>query len=218
VRLFMMFKAPPEDTLEWSADGVEGASRFIRRLWRAVHEHLQRAKPDPLAAATLTESQRAMRHAVHATLAKVTDDLGRRRVFNTAIAAVMELMNTLGRFADDSAQGHAVVQEALELIVQMLAPIVPHACHVLWRELGHTDALIDRRWPTPAAEALVQDTIEIVVQVNGKLRGRVTVPAAAQEQNVRAAALADANVQKWVEGKPIRKVIVVPGKLVNVVV
>jgi leucyl-tRNA synthetase len=159
-----------------------------------------------------------MRHAVHATLVKVTDDLGRRRVFNTAIAAVMELMNSLAKFDDTSPQGRAVVQEALELIVQMLAPIVPHVCHVLWRELGHTDALIDRRWPAPDPAALVQDNIEIVVQVNGKLRGRVTVPTNAVEEQVRQAALADPNVHKWIEGKPIRKVIVVPGKLVNVVV
>jgi leucyl-tRNA synthetase len=159
-----------------------------------------------------------MRHAVHATLVKVTDDLGRRRVFNTAIAAVMELMNTLGKFEDASPPGRRIVQEALELVVQMLAPIVPHACHVLWRELGHADPLIDRRWPVPDPAALVQDNIEIVVQVNGKLRGRVTVPTNATDEQVRDAALADPNVHKWVEGKAIRKVIPVRGKLVNIVV
>ena len=149
---------------------------------------------------------------------KVTDDLGRRRVFNTAIAAVMEFMNTLSKFEDASEQGRAIRQESLDLVVQMLAPIVPHATHVLWKELGHTDALIDRAWPQPDAQALIQDSVEIVVQVNGKLRGRVTVSATAQEAEVREAALADANVRKWMEGKPIRKVIVVKGKLVNVVV
>jgi leucyl-tRNA synthetase len=235
VRLFMMFKAPPEDTLEWSDDGVEGAARFMRRLWRMVWEHVEGARgvghgpraeasgsapahvPGPVPHA-LTESQRDMRRQVHATLVKVTDDLGRRRVFNTAIAAVMELMNALAKFDDDSEQGRAVKHEAMELIVQMLSPIVPHAAHTLWRALGHDDALIDRPWPKPDPDALTQDTIEIVVQVNGKLRGRVSVPANAAEAQVREIALADANVQKWVEGKTVRKVIVVPGKLVNVVV
>jgi leucyl-tRNA synthetase len=222
VRLFMMFKAPPEDTLEWSDDGVEGAARFMRRLWRMVYEHVSVGGGEgvkvPLASASLSDAQRAMRRAAHATLAKVTDDYGRRRVFNTAIAAVMELMNTLAKFEDSSPQGRAIVQESLELIVQMLSPIVPHAAHALWQALGHNDALIDRTWPKPDQEALVQDEIEIVVQVNGKLRGRVTVPAAASDEAVRTAALADSNVLKWTEGKAVRKVIVVKGKLVNVVV
>jgi len=222
VRLFMMFKAPPEDTLEWSDDGVEGAARFMRRLWRTVYEHVQagtcEASAANLSSQQLTAQQRDMRRAAHATLAKVTDDIGRRRVFNTAIAAVMELMNTLAKFDDASPTGRAIVQETLELIVQMLSPIVPHAAHALWCELGHDDALIDRAWPEPDPAALVRDEIEIVVQVNGKLRGRVSVAADADEEAVRAAALADPNVQKWTESKPIRKVIVVKGKLVNVVV
>jgi leucyl-tRNA synthetase len=159
-----------------------------------------------------------VRRAAHQTLVKVTGDLGRRRVFNTAIAAVMEFMNTLSKFEDTSPQGRAIRQESLELVVQMLSPIIPHATHVLWRELGHDDSLIDRAWPQPDPQALIQDTVEIVVQVNGKLRGRVSVSATAEEAQIREAALADANVQKWVEGKPIRKVIVVKGKLVNVVV
>jgi leucyl-tRNA synthetase len=226
IRLFMMFKAPPEDSLEWSDEGVDGAARFMRKLWRVVYEHVegpgrsaQRAAQAPsLESAALTDSQRAMRRAAHATLAKVTDDLDRRHVFNTAIAAVMELMNTLGKFEDASPQGKAIAQETLELVVQMLAPIVPHACHVLWHELGHADALIDRPWPQPDSRALIQDTIEIVVQVNGKLRGRVAVPASADKAQIETAALADVHVQKWIEGKAVRKVIVVPGKLVNVVV
>jgi leucyl-tRNA synthetase len=221
VRLFMMFKAPPEDTLEWSDDGVEGAARFMRRLWRVVYEHVSAGLPGEAAladASALTPAQRDIRHAVHSTLAKVTDDIGRRRVFNTAIAAVMELMNALAKFDDASEQGRAVRHEALELIVQMLSPIVPHAAHALWRALGHDDLLMNRAWPKPDPAALAQDSIEIVVQVNGKLRGRVSVPTNAAEAQVREAALADANVQKWVEGKTVRKVIVVPGKLVNVVV
>jgi leucyl-tRNA synthetase len=231
VRLFMMFKSPPEDTLEWSDEGVEGAARFMRRLWRMVYEHVQAYRlqatgdsqsalavagsPSPVA---YSDAQRAIRRAAHATLVKVTDDLGRRRVFNTAIAAVMELMNALAKFEDHSAQGRAVAHEAFELIVQMLSPITPHACHALWKALGHDDPLIDHPWPKPDPQALVRDTIEIVVQVNGKLRGRVNVDPGATEEDVRSAALADEHVQKWVEGKPVRKVIVVKDKLVNVVV
>jgi leucyl-tRNA synthetase len=220
VRLFMMFKAPPEDSLEWSDEGVEGASRFVKKVWRVVHEHVSAGSRDvgAIVAGELNDDQRAMRRAAHQTLAKVTDDLGRRRVFNTAIAAVMELMNTLGKFEDRSPQGCAIVHETLELVVQMLAPIVPHVCHVLWHELGHADPLIDRAWPKADPQALIQDTIEIVIQVNGKLRGRVAVPAGADRAQMEAAALADAQVQKWIEGKPIRKVIPVPGKLVNIVV
>ena len=218
VRLFMMFKAPPEDTLEWSDDGVEGASRFMRRLWRMVHEHVSAGLVSPKVSGELTDEQRNVRRAAHSTLQKVADDLGRRRVFNTAIAAVMELMNTLSKFEDQSPQGRAVRQEALEFVVQMLSPIVPHAGHVLWQALGHTDPLIDHPWPQPDAAALVRDSIDVVIQVNGKLRSQVTVEASATEEQIRTAALADSTVQKWIEGKPVRKVIVVKGKLVNVVV
>jgi leucyl-tRNA synthetase len=220
VRLFMMFKSPPEDTLEWSDDGVEGAARFMRRLWRMVWDHLQKGRAGPVEAQGLTDEQRTMRRAAHATLVKVSGDLGRRRVFNTAIAAVMELMNSLAKFQDASAQGRAIVQEALELIVQMLAPIVPHVCHVLWRELGHGDQLIDRAWPQPDAAALVADSIEIVVQVDGKVRGHVTVAANADKAQIEAAALDDPAVQKWTQaqGKEVKKVIVLPQrKLVSVV-
>ncbi len=224
VRLFMMFKAPPEDTLEWSDEGVEGAARFMRRLWRMVWEHVEvNAGPSTTQGESkdtveFTDAQRDMRRAAHSTLVKVGDDLGRRRVFNTAIAAVMELMNTLAKFEDRSERGCRIVQETLELIVQMLAPIVPHASQALWQALGHSEALIDRAWPKVDPEALIKDVVEIVIQVNGKLRGRVNVPAEASEDAIRAAALADPNVQKWIEGKAIRKVIVVKGKLVNVVV
>ncbi|MBB6094259.1 leucyl-tRNA synthetase [Povalibacter uvarum] len=221
IRLFMMFKAPPEDTLEWSDDGVEGASRFMRKLWRVVYEHVSAgplASSQPPAASSLTSAQRDLRRAAHATLVKVTDDLGRRRIFNTAIAAVMELMNTLGKFEDTTDQGRTVVRETLELVVQMLSPIVPHATHVLWETLGHTDSLMDRAWPKPDPEALVQDSIQVVVQVNGKLRSHINVAASADETQIRETALADPVVQRWMEGKPAKKVIVVKGKLVNVVV
>jgi len=218
-RLFTMFAAPPEQTLEWSDEGVQGAHRFMKRLWRAVYEHVRLGQvSDALNAAELSVAQKDLRRAVHQTLAKVTDDIQRRRVFNTAIAAVMELMNTLAKFNDSSPQGRTVVQEALEQIVLMLSPIVPHVCHTLWHELGHQDAIIDHPWPKPDPAALQQDTIEVVVQVNGKLRSRIAIAAKASEADARAAALADENVIRWVEDKPVRKFIYVPGKLINVVV
>jgi leucyl-tRNA synthetase len=217
-RLFMMFAAPPEQTLEWSDEGVEGAFRFMKRLWKAVHQHVSLGAATALEVSTLDEAQRGLRRQVHETLAKVTNDLGRRRTFNTAIAAVMELMNAIGRFEDRSLQGRAVMQEALELVVLMLSPVVPHACHALWHELGHAGVLVDERWPGPDPRALERDSVEVVVQVNGKLRGRVTVPAGADEATVREAALADPNVQRFMEGRALRKFVYVPGKLANVVV
>jgi leucyl-tRNA synthetase len=217
-RLFMMFAAPPEQTLEWSDEGVHGAFRFMRRLWRSVHEHVSAGPAPALNVVELTAAQKDLRRITHQTVGKVTDDIQRRRVFNTAIAAVMELMNALSKFNDSSPQGRAVAQEALDLIVLLLSPIVPHACHALWRELGHDNAVINESWPEVDTSALQQDTLEIVVQVNGKLRGRVLIAAQASEDQARAAALADDNVKRWVEDKPVRKFIYVPGKLINVVV
>ncbi len=217
-RLFMMFTSPPEQTLEWSDEGVQGASRFIRRLWNAVYEHVAAGPAPALDASALTHAQRELRRTVHQALAKATDDIGRRRNFNTAIAAIMELLNAVGRFSDTSAAGSAVRQEALRIAILVLAPITPHVCHALWQALGSTTALIDERWPAADAAALAQDTHEIVVQVNGKLRGRISVAVNADEAAVRAAALADARVRRFVADKPVRRVIVVPGKLVNVVV
>jgi len=217
-RLFMMFAAPPEQSLEWSDEGVEGAFRFMKRLWRAVQQHVSQGPAPSLDREAITGARRDMRRQVHEALAKVTTDIGRRRTFNTAIAAVMELMNALGRFDDRSPQGRAVMQEALEIVVLVLSPVVPHACHALWRELGHASAVVDARWPAVDPQALARESVEVVVQVNGKLRSRVTVPADADEALVREAALADANVQRFVEGKPVRKFIYVPGKLANVVV
>jgi len=217
-RLFMMFASPPEQTLEWSDEGVQGASRFIRRLWHAVYEHVAAGPAAALKASALTGAQRELRRTAHQALAKATDDIGRRRNFNTAIAAIMELLNALGRFGDPSAQGRAVRQEALRIAVLVLAPITPHVCHVLWQALGSTSALVDERWPAPDAAALAQESYEIVVQVNGKLRGRISVAVDADEAAVRAAALADAQVRRFLADKPVRRVIVVPGKLVNVVI
>jgi leucyl-tRNA synthetase len=217
-RLFTMFASPPEQTLEWSDEGVQGASRFIRRLWNAVHQHVAAGPAPALDASTLTGAQRELRRTAHQALAKATDDIGRRRNFNTAIAAIMELLNAVGRFSDPSAAGSAVRQEALRIATLVLAPITPHVCHALWQALGSTTALVDERWPAADAAALAQDTHEIVVQVNGKLRGRISVAVNADEAAVRAAALADERVRKFVADKPVRRVIVVPGKLVNVVV
>jgi leucyl-tRNA synthetase len=171
-----------------------------------------------VAPADLNQPQKSLRRQVHQTLAKVSDDVGRRRTFNTAIAAVMELLNALNRAETSTPEDRAVVQEALELTVLMLSPIVPHICHRLWNVLGHPGAVIDESWPMPDPSALVAETREIVVQVNGKVRGRVSVAATATEADVRAAALADGNVQRFVDGRTVQKVVVVPGRLVNVVV
>ncbi len=218
VRLFIMFAAPPEQTLEWSDSAVEGAYRFIRRLWNLVHAHVAPGPEPAEEVGPLSPAQRALRRRMHETLAKVGDDMGRRYTFNTAIAAVMELVNALGRAPSASVADREVLQEGLELTVLMLSPIVPHVCHALWRALGHSDAVVEQPWPAVDETALVRERMELVVQVNGKLRGRIEVPVDAGRETLEEAALADGNVQRFVAGKAVRKVIVVPGKLVNVVV
>ena len=216
VRLFMMSAAPPEQALEWSDDGVQGAFRFLKRLWTAVGEHVDGGSAAD--AVDFDDAQKALRRKTHQTIAKVSDDIGRRYKFNTAVAAAMELLNAIGKFDDKSDAGRAVVQESLSAIVVMLSPIVPHICHALWKQLGHDEALIHAPWPTVDESALAQDNVELVVQVNGKLRGRVSVAVDASREDVEALALADENVQRFIDGKAVRKVIVVPGRLVNVVV
>ena len=216
-RLFMMFAAPPDLSLDWSDEGAEGAFRFLKRLWKAVHSHVAAGEHAPLDPATLAPAEQDLRRLAHQTLAKVTDDLGRRRTFNTAIAAVMELLNTVLRHEGATPQSRAVVQEALEIAVLVLSPVIPHVTHALWHELGHAGAVIDERWPTADPAALRQDSVELVVQVNGKLRGRITVAVDAPEADVRALALADKAVRRFVGDLAVRKVIVVKGKLVNVV-
>jgi leucyl-tRNA synthetase len=219
VRLFMMFTAPPEHALEWSDEGVQGAYRFLKRFWHAVQQFAADGEPPPpIDAASLDERQAELRRKTHRTIAKVSDDVGRRYTFNTAVAAVMELLNAVNRFDDRSPLGRGVVQEALDAVVLLLSPIVPHICHELWHVLGHTSAIVDERWPEVDESALAQAMIEIVVQVNGKLRGRISVAADADTREISEKALADANVQRFVADKPIRKTIVVPGRLVNVVV
>ena len=217
-RLFTMFTAPPEQALEWSDEGVQGASRFLKRVWRTVHAHTVLGPAGTLEVDRLNATQKALRRQVHQTLVKVSDDIGRRRTFNTAIAAVMELLNALKRGGSTTSGDRALMQEALEFMVLMLSPIVPHICHRLWNVLGHTGAAIDAPWPQADPEALMAETREIVVQVNGKVRGRVTVGSTASEAEVQAVALADKNVQRFIAGQTVRKVIVVAGKLVNVVV
>ncbi|WOJ98104.1 leucine--tRNA ligase [Congregibacter brevis] len=218
VRLFSLFAAPPDQSLEWSEDGVEGAHRFVKRLWRLVHEHTNKGSAPALDANSLNDNERDARRKVHETIAKVSDDMGRRQTFNTAIAAVMELCNELGRLSGESDQSRAVMQEGLDAVVRMLVPIVPHICHHLWGILGGDGDVSYAAWPIVDESALVRDTLEIVVQVNGKVRARMDVAADADKAALEAAALAEENALRFMEGKTVRKVIVVPGKLVNIVV
>ena len=224
VRMFMMFASPPEQTLEWSDEGVAGANRFLRRFWKAVQAHLAASgkvtadAETPATAAAHDDNLRELRRKTHETIAKVSDDYGRRQTFNTAIAAVMELLNEIGKRAErNSSAGLAVEREALETAVLLLAPVVPHICHALWQALGHADAVIDAAWPRVDESALSRHTIELVLQVNGKLRARIHAPAAAAREELERLALADPQVQRFVGSGTVRKVIVVPGKLVNVV-
>ncbi|MEE3388152.1 MAG: leucine--tRNA ligase [Pseudomonadota bacterium] len=213
VRLFMMFAAPPEQSLEWNDSGVEGAFRFLKRLWRLVAEHVEAGLPGALNVDSLDDNAKGLRRKTHETIQKVSDDFGRRHTFNTAIAAVMELINDVSKFDGDAAVKH----EALEAAVLVLAPITPHASHALWQALGHDEAVLNAAWPDVDESALVKDSIELVVQVNGKVRAKLEVPANADKDTVESLAKAEPNVQKFTDGKTIRKVIVVPGKLVNIV-
>ena len=218
VRLFMMFAAPPELTLEWQESGVEGANRFIRRVWRLVYEHVQKGKTAPLDISSLTPEQKDLRRSLHKTIAKVSDDAGRRKQFNTAIAAIMELLNELQRAPQETEQDRALMQEALDAVIRMLSPIIPHAGFTLWKALGHETDVDDAQWPVASEEAMIDDTKLIVIQINGKVRGRITVAADAEQDAVMALASQEANVAKYLEGVSVRKVIYVPGKLLNLVV
>jgi leucyl-tRNA synthetase len=218
VRLFMMFAAPPDQALEWSDEGVEGGHRFLKRLWRAVHAHVGAGLPEPVEADELDEHQQHMRRRLHETIQKVSDDIGRRYTFNTAIAASMELLNDLGRFEDESAAGRWVRQEALVTLILLLSPIAPHICQALWEALGGNGLAVDQNWPVVDHAALVRETVEMVVQVQGKIRGRIEVPADADEETVTAAAMEEPNVQRFIGDAEIRKIVVVPGRLINIVV
>ena len=217
VRLFTMFAAPPEQTLEWSNEGVAGAHRFLRKLWTMVQTHIAEDFNTTLDTANHNDSQRDLRRKTHETIAKVNDDYGRRNTFNTAIAAVMELLNEVGKLSGNEVQTQAVRHEALNSAVLLLSPIAPHICHSLWNLLGHSDAVANATWPTVDESALVRSSIEMVVQVNGKVRGKIQVAADASKEQVEALALEDSNVQRFTDGVTIRKIIVVPGRLVNIV-
>ncbi len=217
VRLFTMFAAPPTQTLEWNESGVEGAQRFLRRYWKLLAEHLAEGPVVALDKAALNDDQKALRFKLHDCIEKFTAECTDRHAFNTAIAKVMELLNAVSKFDDSSAQGRAVVREALEATTLLLAPVCPHITHAAWEELGHRDAIIHAAWPAVDQDALVQDSITLVVQVCGKKRAELQVAADASKETLEALALAHENVQKFTEGKTVRKVIVVPGKLINIV-
>lgn len=218
VRLFMMFASPAEMTLEWQESGVEGAKRFLGRVWNLVYQYQQNPAKTSLDITALSAEQKVLRREVHKTIAKVSDDIGRRQTFNTAIAAVMELMNKLTKASLESDQDRAVMAEALSAVVRMLYPITPHICFELWQALGNESAIDTAEWVKADEAAMVEDEKLIVVQVNGKVRGKVTVAADADEETVKTIAFADENVKKFVDNQHIVKVIYVTGKLLNVVV
>jgi len=219
VRLFVMFAAPPDHSLEWSDTAVEGSYRFINKLWRLVEDHVEDNEnvTTPIVA-ELSEEQITLRRKLHETIKKVTDDMGRRHTFNTAIAANMELANELQSFSDASDQGRAVYRETLEAMILMLSPILPHVCHVLWQHLGKSQAVYEAQWPSVDSNALKKDNIDLVVQVNGKKRATIQVAAEAEKKQIEEIALEDKNVHKFIEGNNIVKIIVVPGRLVNIVI
>ncbi len=218
VRLFSMFAAPPEQSMEWSDSGVAGGHRFLQRLWRAVEGHINAGKPGKLDAANLPQAQKDLRRKTHETIAKVSDDFGRRQTFNTAIAATMELMNEVSKLSDRAnLQGLAVEREALETAILLLAPIVPHISQSLWKALGHKQIPLNESWPKLDESALTRSTIEVVIQVNGKMRGKLDAAIDSPKDILEQLALEQENVQKFLEGVTVRKIIVVPNKLVSIV-
>ncbi len=217
MRLYTMFASPPEQTLEWQDAAVEGSLKFLRRLWKLVYSHVQKGEVSEIDAANLNADQKALRRKTHETIAKVTDDYDRRHTFNTAIAAVMELLNQAAKSEESSEQDRAVMQEALEVAVLLLSPITPHICTELWSILGNETDVVNATWPKADKAAMVQDEKLIIVQVNGKVRAKMTVSASATKDEVEALAVYNDNVKNFTDGLTVRKVIVVPGKLVNIV-
>ncbi len=218
VRLFSMFAAPPEQSLDWNESGVEGMSRFLRRLWAQANRHVADGPVAQLDVATLSPAGKSLRRQLHETIQKVGDDYGRRHTFNTAIAAVMELLNALARFDEASPGASALRQEAFEAVTLLLNPITPHTSHALWQKLGHAETTLeDLTFPEPDPLALIREAITMAIQVNGKLRGTVEVAVNLAREEVEKLALADPNVRKFLEGQSVKKVIVVPGKIVNIV-
>lgn len=216
-RLFMMFASPPDMSLEWLDSGVEGANRFLRRVWRLVHNHINQGIPEKTPFDGLSDDQKAVRRAIHTAIKQASYDIGQNHKFNTAIAAVMTLMNTLEKAAMDTALDRAILHEGIEAVTLLLAPITPHICHAIWQALGYQEAIIDVSWPTVDESALIQNVLTIVIQVNGKLRGNIEVPATATKEDIEQIARAHEAVLRNIVGLTIRKVIVVPGKLVNIV-
>jgi len=218
-RLFMMFAAPPEQSLEWSDSGVEGAHRFLRRVWKAVFDHVEQGIVAAYSTGELSAELKTLRRQLHQTIEKVTDDYGRRHSFNTAISSVMELMNALAKIEGDDSTTRAIRQEALGAVALLLSPIVPHVCEAIWTELRPASSILDAGWPQADKAAMVQDEIELVIQVNGKLRGSMTVPRTMEKSAIEQLAVTHHSVQKYLEdGVSVRKIIVVPNKLVNIVV
>ncbi len=218
VRLFMMFAAPPEATLEWADSGVEGAQRFLRRVWRLVADYADVAdQPQSSTWADLNDAQQELRREVHRTIQKVSDDMGRRQHFNTAIAAIMELLNRLQKAPLETELDRGIMAEALDAVVLMLAPVTPHLSEALWQALGHDSDINFAAWPEFDEAAMVETSILVVVQVNGKVRSKITVPADATQELVTQVAMADENVLRFIEDKTVRKQIYVPGKLFNIV-
>jgi leucyl-tRNA synthetase len=218
VRLFMMFASPAEMTLEWQESGVEGANRFLKRIWKLAYDHIAKGATALLDIASLHGEQKALRRDLHKTIAKVTDDIGRRQTFNTAIAAVMELMNKLVRAPQDTEQDRALLHEALLSVVRMLYPFTPHVCFTLWQALGGTGDVDTAPWPVAEEAAMVEECKLVVVQVNGKVRARITVPATASEEQVQELAIQEPLVARYLVDATLRKVVYVPGKLLNLVV
>jgi len=214
-----MFAAPPEQSLEWSDSAVEGANRFLKRLWRLVVQHVEadRDEGDLNNYNNLTNKQKNLRQKIHQTIIKVSDDYGRRQTFNTAIAAIMELCNEIARFKSENTIDRKIVSEALRSSVVMLGPIVPHICHDLWKHLNVGSDIEEASWPKPDKNALDRDTLEIVVQVNGKVRNRINTPPEISEEDLEEMALREDNVRRFLKGLTIRKIIVVPKKLINIV-
>ena len=218
-RLFMMFAAPPEQSLEWADSGVEGANRFLRRLWKAVYDHVELGQIAAYTQGELTAELKAIRLQLHLTIEKVADDYGRRHSFNTAISSVMELMNALAKIEGTDEVTRSVRQEVLQNVALLLSPIVPHICQAIWAELCPHSNILDAGWPVADKSAMVQDSVEYVIQVNGKLRGSITVAKTENKETLEKLALQQPFVQKFIaENMTVRKVIVVPNKLINVVV
>jgi leucyl-tRNA synthetase len=218
VRLFSVSDSPANQSLEWSESGVEGASRFLRRVWSQVHRHAETGPCRPLDTNSLDSAQREIRRRLHDTIAKVGDDISRRYTFNTAIAAIMELTNHLGRFETKDENSRAVAQEAWSAIVRMLAPITPHLAEALWDVLGEGGSLLEAGWPAVDEAARERSRVTLVIQVNGKLRAKLELEPGASKDQALNSALAVENVQRHMGGKDIRKVIHVPDRLLNIVV